>query len=285
MFTEEVCETINETIEKWVNESKKKGGRPLFANEELFFRQGWQKFGNPISNNGKPELNEGLIKTYPSEQVEKFVREAYKLEDFQIEKVDKDGIVCFRFYLPLTDNNDEAITQAMDRLGYFLSNSEDKSFQHNRIWRVYQFEPKFQPDETELILEENKFLCHVTPFYNKEKILTNGLVPKSKNLKYDYPDRIYLFSENLGERRIIGYAVSIWKTESSRRDVDRTEGRYALFEVNTSKIGFNTVLHRDANLPGAVWTTNNIKPEAIRFVKEIGFESDENGYVHLKDDA
>mgnify|MGYP003300682774 CR=1 FL=1 len=264
---------IDEKIKEWVEESISKNGKPLSFNKQLKLRRGWTSFDNPLSiAMSNKQLNEGLTRTYPAPQVKKWLIQYYGFEDWQIEIFELAGGYGFMIYVPSSEGNEGELTTAMDRMGYFLSrSSEEYNPDEGEVWGSFQFEPKFQPNETQTVKETCRTLYHATPFYNKEKIQQNGLCPKSKNTQFSYPSRVYFFTDKFSEAAIKHYISDLRRAESRKWLTDRTKGKYSLFKIDVSKLPENVELHYDVNLNGAVWTTSNIPPTIIDFVEDIQF--------------
>lgn len=264
-------ELIQSKINEWKTEAAKKGGKPYSFNRELMFRRGWSSFNNPLSISQNKRLEEGLTRTYPAIKVEKWLCDYYRLESWQIEifVTNKDNY-GFQITIPSSEGNDEEINDAMERMGYFLSKTKEAyNFDEGEVWATYQFEPKFQPNETQTIKEEIFALYHVTPVYNKEKIMKNGLCPKSRNSEFSYPSRVYFFTDKFSQAAVRKHIENFHDTESQRNEVDRTQGIYSLFEIKVDDLPDSVELHYDMNLDGAVWTTSNIPPQIIAFLKDF----------------
>lgn len=66
-------------------------------------------------------------------------------------------------------------------------------------WRQVNYELKEQEDDTEEIKDKCKVLLHLTPYYNVDRIMRFGLIPKNANLMYNYPQRAYMLTQNVTE--------------------------------------------------------------------------------------
>ena len=160
-----------------------------------------------------------------------------------------------------------------DYIAYSGIYSKQKKSKHFYI----KFESKFQLSD---IIISNE-LYHIAPLSMKEKILKNGLVPKSKTYldgtKLNHSDRVYLFN-GYDENIILSYLKHSNKVSYKYSDFFKIlamNKSFALFKIDRSIID-DLILFRDnifktldKNKPTAIYTYNNIKPEAIQFVKEI----------------
>ena len=137
------------------------------------------------------QLDEGLIKTYPIDKVVSYVQRKLNLtdKDISINKDYKSYSIAVKKYL------DQNIIDEVDKIlsmgGYFCS------FEYNNV--LYYFK-KFEDNIFDKLKKENKikYFYHITPSKNDTKIQRIGLIPVNKNNEYNYPERIYLLSdENL----------------------------------------------------------------------------------------
>lgn len=157
-------------------------------------------------------LNEGLVKTYPLrkliDKIERIIGYCYKLpyEPYinENDKINLMWIVGGLFSDDILDDilhvhigNREKTKDSIDclklvctALGYFIS-SIDENAQNLCI------ESKFGKDISKDIKRANYYLYHLCPTMYLDKIKGTGLVPHSKNDRFDYPDRIYLFTDSV----------------------------------------------------------------------------------------
>jgi hypothetical protein len=120
------------------------------------------------------------------------------------------------------------------------------------------FEAKFDDEVVENI---PSVLYHITPTQNTNKILSIGLVPKSRSKASYHPDRVYLSKdlkdiENLGEKFYQKTGIKDW----------------AILKIDTDVIpGDYLKLYTDPNYKHGYYTLNNIPPHAIEKIKNINF--------------
>jgi len=207
-------------------------------------------------------LMEGLIKTYPMSYVENFFKRRYTMDVFRKNFDYEEGRVILVFY-PNSDAIDEVI-KTLDRFGYFLSWHDNTT---------YQFEPKFQNEFTVEDLKYNgcRYLLHVSPVYNKEKILQNGLSPVFRNDEFTYPGRIYLFLSDISDRELKNMTIRLSDANRSKGN----NGVYTLYRISFDGL-WNAKFCIDHNANHAVYTQDNIPPSSI---SEIG-EIDTNGLYY-----
>ena len=211
---------------------------------------------NPLSLIWEKQLDESLVKTYDIEAAKRHICKFFNLPEkyFQIHK-NEYNTYCFIMF-PQKDNSLEEIIKAMEWYGYFSTMKKIQPLSNG--WYVIKFESKFEKDANELLKTE-KFLIHITPFKYKDKILKNGFIPKSKNKKFNYPDRTYFMLGSTNPVETLKLSRKLSQVENNNK---KTE--YCAFRIDVNKIPSNVSFHLDPNMEGAVWTSDNITPNAIK---------------------
>jgi hypothetical protein len=208
-------------------------------------------------------LDEGLIRTYPSEWVEKYLSSRIN-SDF-VEAHFDDEHLHFWFVLKQGSKSIEPLKQKMNSFGYYCAAEYDIP-----EGRFLQFEPKFTEYRTgsNLKMKFNDLLFyHVSPVYMKEKILKNGLVPKSKNDYLVYPDRVYLIrATSEGKEDIYDLAGMLYDKKKDKR----SKGIYSLFGVKPEGLD-DIKFYVDKNMFGSngYFTYENIPPENMVFIEDF----------------
>ena len=139
------------------------------------------------SYNSRLKISEGLIKTYPVKKSEDILKRRFPELNIEIDEDNEIYIynlndkICK--YLPIITN-----------LGYFISQVtiDGNNWQHNGINdSLYPkgicIEAKYDHE-----VKIPSILYHASPIKLKDKILKNGLSPKSGNKISKHPERIYL---------------------------------------------------------------------------------------------
>lgn len=199
-------------------------------------------------------INEGLIKTNPKDFVINYIVNHYsnELDGFY----DEDGqlIMSIKKGHPAIDK----IVKNMDCFGWFLSVHTDDEYQ--KECDVLIFEQKHQDKyTTQDIRGAYDYLFHVTPEYNKDRILKNGFTPKCKNSMFNYPDRIYFWGNRVSQEQLERMACQFWNKNHSKGKTDN----YVMFVLDTSKIN-DVMFQMDDNCwPHAFFTTENVTNQAI----------------------
>ncbi len=157
----------------------------------------------------------------------------------------------------------KGIIKDADTLGWFPSFMETEKYTGNWDKKYFKegeiklrFEAKF---DEEVVENVPSILYHITPTQNADKILSIGLVPKSRSKASYHPDRVYLSKdlediENLGEMFYQKTGIKNW----------------TILKIETDIIpGDYLKLYTDPNYKQGYYTLNNIPPQAIEKVKEI----------------
>lgn len=102
-------------------------------------------------------------------------------------------------------------------------------------------------------------LYHLSYQDYKNKIIKNGLYPKSKNRLSVHPDRIYLFKD------IDKYIDLLYSLKFSDK-INNISKDYILLEIDCRK--YPLILHTDPNYRVGYFTYDHINPVDIKFLKE-----------------
>lgn len=208
-------------------------------------------YDNPLSLylSGKCILDEGLIMTHRPEVVKKHFCSYLGVPESWFHIIKNNDVPFIVIDIPDCEENQAIVDKALDFYGYFRS--AQTYLQWKEGWIRLQYEPKNQ----EKTLKMMYALYHLTPRKNLAKILQQGLCPKHKNKNFDFPERIYLFSED-APMKYIENMKTMFSNASGEDD-------YTLLTIDRRKIPNNVELHNDPNCEYGYWTTNNIPPSAI----------------------
>ena len=195
------------------------------------------------------KLNEGLIKTQPTELSVRILQKRFPnltIEQRELYDITIEGeMLELKNYLPLINN-----------LGYFVSlltiNGENwiSDYNDNTIPLCIFLEPKYDI----IINPLPEKLYHATLSKNDINILKIGLCPKSKSQLSKHPERIYL-TDSL--ERVIEFGIYISNINKKN---------CSIYEINTNNLNIN--LYRDINMSDAgYYTNNNIAPNFLKKIK------------------
>ena len=215
-------------------------------------------------NSEKP-INEGIFKTYSVDKTIEYVKNLFGLDDNNIVKIGGHGANSMDTNKILvrisnTPENNKAIDRVMGLCGWFRNN-EVVVGDYIEISYGARHEGV---DITDKVHEMNRII-HITPAYNVRKIKKNGLVPKSKNSRFNYPDRIYFFKGDTPFIEI-GYQILDF---AKHNNTGGDNSKYAIVYVGTSELPDNCRFFYDSSYSYGIWTSDNIPPSCIRDIKII----------------
>lgn len=229
-------------------------------------------------------IKEGLIRTWNIYKYENNLR----MELFNIGlKFDINIINKFTYEIEIYNikwlNNDNVLNQFLainiNTLGYYpsffftiLKNGMRKSFKYdkkifidnlkiNNIDKIkIIFNSKYEDGYYTNDLTVPDILYHVSPTTNRNKILTNGLYPKTNKRKENHPERIYFaYKFDDCEKLIDNFKIN--DIISNKIDM-----KYDLYEINSK--GLNIIIHTDPNFfDKGCYTYDNISPNIIKLIK------------------
>lgn len=248
-------------------------------------------------------LNEGLIKSISIDEVidsldmGKFNSEIniiknnhYKFEIFfnSNEKLENDiyyfniTISIFGYYVSKYDiilNNNQKISDK-----FYKSNFEkDFILNKNNIKQLkFIVETKFNKSLYGSGIVVPDFLYHITALRNKEKILQNGLIPRSNSKKSFHQNRIYLFTDltkvNILANQFSNYDFNFYTSKYKNNDffINKFDiknyysdfYKYMLVKIDCEKIKETLVLNTDPNFIDGFFTYDNIYPDYITIINE-----------------
>jgi hypothetical protein len=166
-----------------------------------------------------------------------------------------------------TDKNSEKITDELlhliESIGYFVSvlnlpqvgdersNLTDKTKIKETLKGLDRISIIIEPYFDTKVEFKNKYLYHTTDRKNLEKIMQFGLIPKSKNTRSFYPERIYL-------------SPSREWMESIRGQLSKDKvGEYVDLRIENFP---DLSLYKDVRFKGGFYTYDNINP---KYIKEL----------------
>ena len=215
----------------------------------------------------KTYITENDNRVTPATDVKNELNAKYGFKDWQVIIIERGHDIQICICIADFKQGADEIVNDFKQMGYFLSNTKIEVDPLNRRWRKMQFEPIYQVDESNVILNYGD-LYHLTPAYNISDILSNGLQPKSDNGMFDYPDRIYMFIGNTPIQEIQNLGQQLYKTNKSSNN----DGRYVLLKIDSQQLRNGYSLHYDPNYRYGVFTENGIPAKAISIYFMIKFK-------------
>ncbi len=150
------------------------------------------------------------------------------------------------------------LLKVINSIGYFVASAgsfEDKIKDKNKI-DDYIINSKeifisIEPNFDDKVDFDGEYLYHATDRRNLDKIFKSGLIPKSKNTRSFYPERIYL-SPNIEYMKAIGTQLSSDKG-----------GDYVFLKIKNTGLS----LYKDVRFSGGFYTYDNISPKNIEIIE------------------
>ena len=220
-------------------------------------------------------LDESRYMTYPADTVVRCIQKKYNLDDDSVELHIDDGeyiLVSKKLDKNMFDNVESILKLG----GYYQADENiDDYYTYEKIYEEDIFDKLKQSGEIE-------YLYHLTPSINDKKIQTMGLIPRSRNYRFKYPDRIYLLSNGdskflhnmcatLYQPIFLKMMNQVLKKEIDRSLLDKKKIKeYSVYRIDFSKVE-DIKLYRDPNARGfdSYFTMDNIRPEWIEKIDEI----------------
>ena len=208
-------------------------------------------------------LYEGIFATYPIDKVRRFLLSYYHLPDSSVVIEDaNNGEQSLIVTIRNTEERKSEIDKSMALCGYFPS-FVVKCYNGDFLEITYE---KRINDDADGMVRKHRFLYHITPSIYVDDILKNGLCPKSKNKKFNYPNRIYLTVDKLTVKDVKAYAEMLYPYIKQNK-YTQDEGIYdnfALLQISVDELDEDVYsFYKDPNLDNAVYTIDNIPPEVI----------------------
>ena len=209
-------------------------------------------------------------------------------EQIQI-KNEHDNVKYIMVRIPDINANIQFVERAMSFFGYFCSYREQIPVKYQTVnWMQLQFEPHYQEVITPQILENYKYLFHVSPTKYEHKILKNGICPTSKNDMFDYPARVYMtleYRENengvIEKNTIVNLrniCRMLYRAKSIKGNTTKYDKLYSIYKIDVSKLNEDINLSYDENFyPLAIFTPDNIPPYTIELLEHYNIEYNPDG--------
>ena len=220
-----------------------------------------------LKNDDGQYLIENENESTPLEEVKKIISTKYLLKDKQFIITKNANEIYIALLIPNIGENIKLLEDDMKQLGYFIGTVRNIKIL-NMDWVQLQFEPLYQKDETESMTEK-PYLFHITPNYNLDSIKKNGLLPKSDNSKFNYPDRIYLIKYGISEHQIIHLAKQLCLLNKNPKN----DGNYSILAINTKKLPKNIKIFLDPNYEMGCYTNDIIPFDCVDFITNINLNN------------
>lgn len=186
----------------------------------------------------------------------------YGMKDWQIRIVQGYNNVEVILLFAGLFKNSTIIKKEMKRLGFFPSMSSWKR-RGLMLWRAIKFEPYCQED---LSSEAKTFqyLYHISPSRNHESILMNGLLPKSDNNIFDYPNRVYVLYGDIDMTNLVYLARQLHSKPQNIKD-----SKYNVYSIDTNKLPSSVSFYGYPNYPKGYFTSDLIPSDCLSLAHTI----------------
>lgn len=202
--------------------------------------------------NEQSKLYEGLIRSYP---IETIIKQLDRLGVYARHEVGPNNVNLI-IVKDVRDGIINDVLKIMNVGGYIKRNKNGSE---------YSFAPKYPHDATEDAYSDDMCLYHLTNDIYIDKILKNGLVPKSKNKIEYHPERVYLTKKRKMSFRFISQMFSKMKHNEFIK-------KLYIVKVDLSKCEDKRFFW-DPSAPNGMFTYENIPPQCITIEEEINVNS------------
>ena len=251
-----ITEVIGKRLVFDINSISEKDARQQFINFKIVAIP--DHYGSPFlkDKQGKYIIDE-IIESLPLSEVKGLIAKKYSLQDWQFKIVTNANKIEIALIIPNIDTNKDMLEDDMLQLGYFSGIALPFKL-HNMDWIQLQFEPLYQNDETN-DLKNKGVLYHITPKYNIDSIKKNGILPKSENNLFNYPNRIYLVKSDITATQMEHLVKQLCQHNTNPLN----NGEYCILKINTRKLPETVKLYLDPNYEMGCWTSDEIPPNCI----------------------
>lgn len=227
-------------------------------------------------DDSKKAIYEGLIRSYPSEKIAEYLSKYFREGAVKADVSNVNGVEVIIATMPNDERYEAAASDIMDNLcGYKMSR---KGISRDGSEMRLLFEPKFQKAVNDEMCE-NEYLIHVSPSYNKEKILEKGFCPKFKNEIFNYNGRIYFYSTRTQPEAILSLSLNV----AYFKDNERNNHLFDFYMVDPRKFDRSIEFHRDAMTSGGVayWTYDNVPSNCIVDIQRMQCDGDFSKWTRI----
>ena len=220
---------------------------------------GFRFEGGVASDGNKLVINENVEnKTEEPNNMKDELMGKFIFFDWQfIVTTTKNGIQLILVYADDGVNGD-ILCEKMKYMGWSKSYELKPKEKNGIVVRAIGFDPMYQ-EVIDDVKERWKVLYHLSPKYNEETIMKNGLVPSTRNEFFKYPPRIYMVTPNIPMSELEKLASNLNKFEKNTEN----GGVFTIYRIKTSMIPDNVELFYDPRFDYGVYSTKPIPTSAI----------------------
>lgn len=215
--------------------------------------------------NNKLKIYESAEKrTYTYEEVKKELKAKFYFQDWQIKEQQGANNIKLVLVFSLINQNSQIIVSEMETLGWTKSYITPQTIVNNIPIVAISFDPLYQPSIKSTV-RQWKYLLHLSPSYNKDSILKNGLIPSSKNSQFDYPPRLHFLKPTIPQMELYGIGKQICQANTNPLN----NGDYCLFRIDLDKVSEDIEFYFDPRYEYGIYTKQTIHSDAIVYLYTI----------------
>lgn len=154
--------------------------------------------------------------------------------------------------------NGDILCEKMKYMGWSKSYELNPKEKNGIVVRAIGFDPMYQ-EAIDDVKERWKVLYHLSPKYNEESIMKNGLVPSTRNKFFKYPPRIYMLTPNVPMSELENLVNNLNKFEKDNNN----GGVFTIYRIKTNQIPDDVELFYNPRFNYGVYSTKPIPTSAI----------------------
>ena len=232
----------------------------LINSDRNLLKKQLQKFENPTeeTNNFLKKHNyskEQFIDLYKNDLNEYKYGDIYIFTDYNTPKLSRELLKiidsCGYFIATISKDISEDSTDEE----WLNRNIKDKSKIEETLLNNKKISISIEPNFDTKVNFDGKYLYHTTNKKNLDKIMKNGLIPKTKNTRSFYPERVYLAPDE-----------KYLKTMKYQLENDKPDEYVDLKIKNYKELS----LYKDVRFKGGFYTYDTIAPKHIEIINKKG---------------
>lgn len=235
---------------------------------DLFIFTLLNKYDHHILNNENSIIYESANFTTKPKDLIKELKSLFNFQNWQIVVHSKANDIELILLYADINQNVEIIENTLKSYGWSLGVSQNIIL-NDKKWLAMSFEPMFS-DNIINEVKSNKFIFHWSPFYNKESILKNGLLPKDNNGSFKYFNRLHFLRCDTPFEEILHIGKMLYMQNKDIRNI----GPYSLFGILTKDLPDNIIIKYDPRYSWGYIMNDKINANIISEILNYDFKND-----------
>lgn len=263
VLTKKQTETTSFRIEDLWNLSSLTKKQIQSLNTDLSVFVCGNNYGDALQyDNNRLKIFETVEKrTYTFEEVKKQLKSKLDFQDWQIKEQQGANNIKLVLLFSLINQNSQIVISEMEIMGWTKSYTTPTKIINGVPIVAISFDPLYQPSINSTVRQWD-YLLHLSPLYNKENILKKGLIPFSKNTKFDYPPRLHFLKPTIPQMKL--YEIGKQLCQANINSLN--DGNYCLFRIDLSKVSKDIEFFFDPRYEYGIYTKQKIDNNAIVFL-------------------